>query len=490
MQTIQEKIKNLPGAPGVYFFYAKDKELLYIGKATNLRSRVQSYFRGVIPGLIRNPQQILKQVQDDIINVQGRSEWIGRMVAQVSDIAFQETDSVLEALILESNLIKKHQPKYNTLAKDDKSFAYFVVTKEEFPRILIIRKTDLDKMPKTKLKISNKVQKSNDKSSVKSFKYKDITVGKSFGPYSSKMQMQTALKIIRRIFPFHSLKQKSEKGCLDFQLGVCPGPHNGSISRDDYKKNIRGIKMILEGKKGSLIRMLKKEMESSAKKQEFEKAADLRNKIYALEHIRDVALMTREFDSQELVISNQSLVKGELVASYELPVAKFRIEAYDISNISGDHAVGSMVVFENGKPNKSQYRKFKIKTVEGSNDVGMMKEVLTRRFQNDWAMPDLVLLDGGLGHLNMGEKLLHEELGLDIALAGVAKGPTRKKLDVRIAKNTKYKIQDTLQIDSQIFYKKINDVLQNDLLLKFIMDEAHRFAITFHRRRRSKNLLN
>ncbi|EKE19980.1 MAG: hypothetical protein ACD_8C00070G0003 [uncultured bacterium] len=420
---IQRKVAELPQNPGVYFFRDQKGKILYIGKATNLKSRVQSYFRAV--------------------EVAGRSEWISLMVSQVENIDFEETDSVLEALILESNLIKKHQPKYNTLEKDDKSFSYFAITKEEFPKVLIIRFTDL-----------------NFKNlEAKSYKLKAI-----FGPYTSKLQMQTALKIIRRIFPFHAGKQKTEKGCLDFQIGMCPGPYAGAISKMDYAKNIRAIKMILEGKKKNLIKTLEKEMQSLAKKNEFEKAALLRNKIYALQHIRDVALMTRDFDEKSSIISHQS--------------SGFRVEAFDISNISGQHAVGSMVVFENGVSNKSQYRKFKIKTVDGSNDVAMMREVLLRRFKNDWPMPDLVFLDGGAGHLNMAEKLLQKELGLIVNVVSVAKGPTRKKLDMILGENLQKKK-----------VKQIQNILKDDNLIKSIMDEAHRFAITYHRKLRKKNSL-
>src|SRR6185369_13978730 len=211
MSSIIEQVKKLPQAPGVYFFYDAEKNLLYIGKATNLRSRVSSYFRGLKLELDSENRSLAP------ISVQGRSEWIGMMVSQVADIAYEQTDSVLEALILESNLIKAHQPKYNTLEKDDKSFAYFVITKEEFPRVLIVRKTDLDEMSKSKISISNKIQNPKSK-----FKYTNIIVDKTFGPYTSKFQMQIALKIMRRIFPFHAHKAKTEKGCLDFQMGVCP----------------------------------------------------------------------------------------------------------------------------------------------------------------------------------------------------------------------------------------------------------------------------
>jgi excinuclease ABC subunit C len=333
-----------------------------------------------------------------------------------------------------------------------------VITKEEFPRVIIVRKTDLLKTSSKKKLFKTKNLKANGANEASYI----------FGPYTSKYQMQIALKIIRRIFPFHSMKQKSEKGCLDFQLGVCPGPYSGSITKEDYKKNIRGIKMILEGKKKSLISKMEKEMHSFAKKHEFEKAASLRNKIHALQHIRDIALMTRDFDNDEF---SKKLMSKNL--------NPFRLEAYDISNISGDHAVGSMVVFENGVANKSQYRKFKIKTVEGSDDVGMMREVLLRRFKNDWPMPDLILLDGGLGHLNMAEGLLHRELGLALDVVAVAKGPTRKKLDIRYDS----------KISTSTNKLVVKDIVQDENLIKSIMDEAHRFAVTFHRKLRGKAAL-
>jgi excinuclease ABC subunit C len=423
--NIVDKIKALPQVSGVYIFKDEKKEVLYIGKATNLKNRVQSYFRG-----------------DAVV---GRSEWITLMISKVVDIDFIQTDSVLEALILESNLIKKNQPKYNTLEKDDKSFSYFVITKEEFPKVLILRKTDID----------------FETGEAKSQKLKAI-----YGPYTSKYQMQVALKIIRRIFPFHAMRQKAEKGCLDFQLGLCPGPYADAISKIDYKKNIKGVEMILQGKKKRLISALEKEMLVHAKKDEFEKAAVLRNKIFALQHIRDVALMTRDMEHE--------------TGSMEQGTPKMRIEAYDISNISGTSAVGSMVVFINGKAENSQYRKFKIKSVEGSNDVAMMREMLSRRFNNNWEMPDLILLDGGQGHVNMASDLV-KELGIDVLIVGVAKGKQRKNLNLAFASSNNISLEE--------FPTLIKEFLRNDISLKSIMDEAHRFAITYHRKLRGKNSL-
>ena len=414
MKNLRQKIKNLPETPGVYIYRNQKGEILYIGKATSLKSRVGSYFSGA------------------------HNDRIEKMVEQISDLEIKKTDSVLEALILESNLIKKYKPKYNVQLKDDKSFSYFAITQEKFPRVLILRETDL-----TNPNLASPFPKGRNGRRL------------VFGPYTSKKQMAIALKIIRRIFPFHALKAQTEKSCLDFELGLCPGPYAEAISQKEYQKNIQGIRLILEGKKGNLIRKLKKEMTIYAKAENFEKAGVIRNQIFALQYIQDVALIAKE----------------EKIESRE----KIRIEAYDISNISGDFAVGSMVVFSGENPDKSQYRKFKIKTVSGSNDVAMMREVLTRRFQNDWPLPQLILLDGGLGHLNMAEKII-KSFNLDIPLVAIAKGPERKK--TKVIKNL-----------SGIVNSEISAILDNPLILKRIMDEAHRFAITFHKKVRRRSFL-
>ncbi|KKQ11786.1 MAG: UvrABC system protein C, partial [Candidatus Moranbacteria bacterium GW2011_GWE1_36_7] len=290
--NFQDIVKKLPQALGVYFFRGGKGKILYIGKATNLRSRVASYFRGQGS---ESDSEFRSRTPITPLSVAGRSEWIGLMVSQVVNIDFEQTDSVLEALILESNSIKKHQPKYNTLEKDDKSFSYFVVTKEEFPKVLIVRKTDLKNyvIPNlfrnleepSEIPELNSVQALKQVQDGKKTNTKKLMPEKLkaiYGPYTSKQQMQIALKIIRRIFPFHAGKQKTEKGCLDFQIGMCPGPYADAISKVDYRKNICGIEMILQGKKKSLISRMEKEMQTFSKRNEFEKAAVLRNKIFAL----------------------------------------------------------------------------------------------------------------------------------------------------------------------------------------------------------------
>jgi excinuclease ABC subunit C len=449
MSSIQKKLKKLTQTPGVYIFKNKNGEILYVGKAASLKSRVGSYFSTPL-----NPPLVMGEGKG------GRP--IEAMIHQVAEIETRETDSVLEALILESHLIKKYQPKYNAMGKDDKSFAYFVITKDEFPRILILRKTNLDQMSFPRKRESSKnFSGSRIKSGMTI-----IDIIQTYGPYTSKKQMEIALKIIRKIFPFHSLPQKTEKGCLDFQIGTCPGPYAGAISKDDYVKNIRGIKMILEGNKKSLVKKLEIEMREYSKKHEYEKAADVRNKIFALKHIKDVALI-----SAEKIPLIPPFTKGEKSSPFSkgrIREGFSRIEAYDISNIFGKFATGSMVVFTDGQVDKNEYRKFKIKTVKGINDVEMMKEVLRRRLRHkEWPFPDLIFIDGGIGQYNGAQDIIREN-GLNIPVIALAKGQDRK--------GEKLFSSTPLKMD-------IN-------FIKAIRDEAHRFAISYHRKLRRRGLLD
>ncbi|MCA9364405.1 MAG: GIY-YIG nuclease family protein [Candidatus Moranbacteria bacterium] len=409
---------GLPQTPGVYLFKDSSGVVLYVGKATSLRDRVRQYFSGH----------------------DSRGERIAQLVSVADRVDVQETDTVMEALILEANLIRQYRPKYNVDGKDDKSFSYFVITKEDFPRVLILRETELFS------------DGNLDKSSA------SVPVASFFGPYTSKKHMMIALKILRKIFPFHARREKSEKGCLDRQIGLCPGPYDGGVTREEYCKNIRGIVSMFRGQKRRLLSSLERDMSVFAKKGDFEQAARVRDQVFALRHIRDVALLGRETslfgrDSSQNV----------------------RIEGYDISNISGQHAVGSMVVFENGESKKSDYRKFAIKTVSGSNDFAMMREVLARRFRHDeWPMPDLVLVDGGKGQVGVAEEVLDLYKLKKVGLAGLAKGPTRKKLDVH---------------KSELFPPS-DDLLEDVNFLAQVRDESHRFAVSFHRQKRSKGLLS
>ncbi len=462
---IIKKIKSLPTSPGVYIFKNKMGVILYVGKATSLKDRVGSYF---------NLTPTLSLVR--------RGSWerpIEISIDQVDDIEIKKTETVLEAYILEQELIKKWQPKFNVEGKDDRSFSYVVITKEDFPRFIIVRKTDLEKVGTDLVSVrkrhgqiqkgqirNNNGQLQNQRGQVEIRKgqtqglsLQEKQFSKIYGPYISKKNIEIVLKILRKIFPYHQGKQKTEKGCLDFQIGLCPGPYAGAISKEDYAKNIRSIQMILAGKKKTLLNKLKKEMIVHSEKQEFEKAGKIRNEIFALQHIQDVALIS---DGRDEAVPR---LYGRMDKK------QMRIEGYDISNISGKSSVGSMVVFDNAngkiEANKNQYRKFKIKTVEGANDIASMQEVLSRRFSNNWPMPNLIIIDGGQGHLTAVRQVL-KNFHLEIPLLAVAKGSTRKKLD-------------------RYIFGSVPEI--SDEIVEQVRDEAHRFAITYHKKLRKKNFM-
>lgn len=456
-KNILDVLKKLPKTSGVYLFRDAKKAVLYIGRATSLRSRVSSYFVGS----------------------DSRGERIFQMVDRAKSIKFIETETVLESVILEANLIKEYQPKYNIDLKDDKSFSYFVVTKEEFPRVVIVRGTTLFSFPaqgrvEKHLLDPDFLTRGLGISFLRERKEEKKKYSHIYGPYPSKQHMEIVLKILRKIFPFHSGSQKTEKGCLYRQIGMCPGPYDGAITKEAYRKNIRSIEYVLRGQKKQLLSVLEKEMQTFAKEENFEQAKILRGQVFALRHIQDIALLTR---NPNRVIRNQLDKKQNYVGDIGDSSCKqgvLRVEAYDISNISGDHAVASMVVFENGEPQKNQYRKFKIRSMEGVDDVAMMREVLARRVRHtEWPIPDVIILDGGKGHLNMAVSLW-KALGIQIPLVGIAKGPTRKKVDV--------------YTDSALAPHP--GVLADTLFLERIREEAHRFAITYHRNVRGKAFLS
>lgn len=388
--------KKLPETPGVYLMKDSAGRILYVGKAGNLRRRVSSYFE--------RPHDVRIQT----------------LVSRIATIDHQDTDTAIEALILEAKLIRKLSPPFNVKEKDDKSFLYIKITKEKFPRVFLVRGKDIAE-----------------------------ETGKRFGPFTSASSAREALKILRRIFPWSTHDPDRigsfKRPCFDYEIGLCPGTCVGKVSRADYMKNINHLKLFLEGKKARIVTTLEKEMAAASKKLEFEKAAKLRGQIFALKHIEDTAFIS----DSEIVMPKAGI----------LSVRPFRIEGYDISNISGTSAVGSMVVFENGKPNKDEYRKFKIRTVVGSNDVAMLTEVLERRFRHaNWPSPDLLLIDGGLPQTNAAYRAMRAA-GLKIPLVGLAKGPERKRNDIvgTFPKNVSLKT------------------------LIQVRDEAHRFAISYHK---------
>ena len=409
---------RLPDRPGVYFFL-KNRKIIYIGKATSLRDRVKSYFG------------------KDLIETRGPI--LVDMVFRADKIKWQTTDSVLEALILEAELIKKNQPKYNTKEKSDKSFNYVSLTKEKLPKVIIVRGKTLN------LKIYKKV----------------------FGPYPNSSQLKEALKIVRRIFPF--LDEKS-KNYLEFyrQINLVPDLNDRKL----YLQNIRNIILFFSGKKQQIFKNLKKEMKEYAKKREFEKAGEIKRQIFALQHINDVALLKQENFSRSSLLR----VWSGSHTNKNFPVSEVRIEAYDIAHMGGKNMVGVMVVVDlpansgagDGEVEKSEYKKFKIRTQDSSNDTGALKEVLERRLAHtEWTYPNLIVVDGGIAQINVARKIL-DNLKVNIPVVSVVKDEHHKAR--------------AIMGDRELGLKYKREILLAN-------SESHRFAIAYHKKMRNRNFL-
>ena len=350
----------LPDSPGVYFF-KKGRSILYVGKAASLRDRVRSYF------------------SKDL--VEARSPAIAGMVETANTLSWQATDSVLEALILEANLIKQHEPPFNTDQKDNKSWNYVVITKEDFPRVLLVRGREL----------------------FQGWSKSDIRY--AFGPYPHGSQLKDALKMVRRIFPYRdSCTPGVGKPCFNRQLGLCPGVCSGETSKEEYAQTIRSIKELFSGNFKGLKRRLAREMKAAAKTERFEDANKLRRQISALEHVRDVSLIKE----------NKISAGGGI-----------RIEAFDVAHTGGTETVAVMTVVSNGEPVKAAYRKFKIRTV-GNNDVAALKEALSRRLNHsEWPLPRVFAIDGGKAQVRAAERVL-QDAGVVIPVVGVVKNQFHK----------------------------------------------------------------
>ncbi len=550
---IKERLSSIPTRPGVYLMKGEADEVLYVGKAVNLRSRLRSYFQ---TSATRSPR-------------------VCRLVENVANLDFVVTGSEVEALILENNLIKKHRPHFNVRLKDDKRYPYIKITwQEDFPRVTVVRRMQSDG-------------------------------ARYFGPYTSSSAMRQTMDLLRRIFPYLTCKRKitgtDDRACLYYHIGRCLGPCIGAVSKQEYRDMMHQICLFLEGKSDEIIASLRQGMESAAERMEFERAASLRDQIDAVEQVieRQRVVSPSQVDQDAIAFAREDgeicvqvffvrrgkligheyfLMEGtgdaeppEIVTSFikqfynhaahippeillpdeigeahiieqwlgdkrsgkitlrvprrgqkrklvemveenaretlthlmareqiekdraiaglsdlqsqlSLDAPPLRIEAYDISNLQGVAATGSMVVFAEGMPAKSEYRRFKIRAVQRPDDYAMMQEVLRRRFkraivreaeaEDGWSqLPDLIVVDGGKGQLNAVLEVL-EEYGLEgVPTVGLAKAHeeifTPGKSD-----------PVTLPLDSP--------GLQ---LMQRVRDEAHRFAIAYHKGlRRSQSL--
>ncbi len=566
--NIEEELKKLPSSPGVYLMHDASEEIIYIGKAISLKNRVRQYFQ----------------------SSRKRTPKIEQMVSHISYFEYIVTDSELEALILECNLIKEHRPKYNTMLKDDKTYPYIkVTTGEDYPRILIARQMKKDK-------------------------------SKYFGPYVNGGAVKSTIELLRRIYRIRTCNRSLPKeigngrACLNYHIKQCDAPCMGCISKEDYQKKIEQTLKFLNGNYEEVTKMLEQKMYEASADMNFEAAAEYRDLIadikalaqkqkitsgegldrdviaYAADgndavvqvfFIREGKLLGREhffinialdeggdiltsfikqyysgtpFIPKEILVS-QELREADIIAEYlsgrrgskvsilnpkkgqkekmiELAQKnakmvldidrdkvkreearttgavrdifellnienhnQYRIEAYDISNTAGFQSVGSMIVYENGKPKRNDYRKFKIQTVEGPNDYGSMYEVLTRRFthglsekkqqQDNFSentkegkenltdkfsrFPDLIMMDGGLGQVNIALQVL-DELKIHIPVCGMVKDD-RHRTRALVYNN------EELPIDTHS---------ESFRLITRIQDEAHRFAIEYHKSLRAK----
>lgn len=553
MFNIQEELKKLPGKPGVYLMHDEKDQIIYVGKAISLKNRVRQYFQ----------------------SSRNKSAKIEQMVKHIRSFEYIVTDSELEALVLECNLIKEHRPKYNTMLMDDKGYPFIRVTVEEdYPRVLLAREMKRDK-------------------------------SRYFGPYTSAGAVKDTIELIRKIYHIRNCNRNlpkdtgKERPCLNYHIGQCKAPCQGYISKEEYSGYIADVIRFLNGHYDEVLKSLEAQMQEASEKLEFEKAIEYRELLTSVRHIaqkqkitshhgedRDVVAVAKEEadavvqiffirggrligrdhffvqnaqgDSKEELLTTfikqfyagAVVVPPEIMLPQELAETQIleewlsarrghrvrfvvpkkgskeklvelakknarmvldtdrerlkreegrtigavkelenllglskitRMEAFDISNTSGFHSVGSMVVYEKGKPKRSDYRKFKIKSVDGPDDYASMKEVLTRRFLHGikeqeekkelgsfQVFPDLILMDGGKGQVHIAEQVL-EELRINIPVCGMVKD------DYHRTRGLYYKEQE-LPIDKNS---------EGFKLITRVQDEAHRFAIEFHRKLRS-----
>lgn len=408
MNRLKEKIAAAPDGAGVYSMKDKSGRVIYIGKAKSLKKRLITYLgRGLCAKTVA-------------------------LISNVYAIDYRLCPNESMALLLEASLIRKYKPKYNVSLRDDKSFPYVKITNDEFPAIYITRK------------------KENDGAEY-------------LGPYTDVKLLRQALKIIRSSFPYRSCKKLPGKACIYYRIGLSPAPCIGRIAKEEYAKAIGNIRLLLEGRTDNLIKKLTEELKIKAAGLEFEEAARIRDRIDTL------AVLGRSRGNSS---SRDEL--EDLRCLLGLGKVPRRIEAFDISNISGKEATGSMVSFWMAHPDKNNYRRFRIRTVQEIDDYGMLGEVVRRRYSRQLnekrLLPDLVLIDGGRGHLAAADRQI-QGLGLSLPLVSIAKDreniyTKEKPGPIRLGSDT----------------PALN-------LIRRIRDEAHRFAISYHHILRRKKVI-
>lgn len=411
-----DQLIKLPTTSGVYIFKNAKKEVIYVGKAKNLRNRVRSYFA--------------------VDLVEQRGPWLAKLQKEATTLEHKTTESGAEALILEANLIKQYNPRYNSKLKDDKSPLYIIITKEKYPRVYAARRTDIR--------------------SQKNLEY--------YGPFTSSVATKEVLRFLQHLWGFRSCKTLPKKVCLKYHLGLCPGVCEGKMSESEYKQGLGKVRSFLQGHVKETIRSLEQEMHELSESQQFEKAAALRDSLRSIIYVGE-----RAFEE-----SVNSDAYDKLVSLLKVKSVNGRVDAFDVSNISGTDAVASRVTFTKGLPNKNLYRHYKIK-YEKQDDYAMLAEAVTRSLGED-ELPELVILDGGVGQLSAVIKA-QNKTGQNVPLLAIAKGADRKGLDLNMATSPDWTTRHiNLPGDERAVRR----------LLTHIREEAHRFAISYFRKLHAK----
>ncbi len=424
-----EKVRTFPTTPGVYLMKDALGRVIYVGKAVNLRSRAGSYFT--------EAAAVDRRTAD--------------LVPEIKDIDFVPTDSEVDALLLEARLIKDIQPRFNTELKDDKSFPYLqITTHEDFPRVEFTRKPESKGV-------------------------------KLYGPFTSAKKLRATISVLQKIFRFRNctldIEEDDEKWrwyrpCLLASINQCTAPCNLRISKDDYRRDIRRLRMFLDGKKSRLLKELRDEMQTASLELKFERAARIRDEIKALEDLSLRGDLEQDVQPEVFFIDPKKGVEG-LRRAFKLPAPPRRIEGVDIAHLQGGETVASLVQFIDGLPFKHGYKRFKIRTVDGVDDFASIHEVILRRFkrlsQEGESFPDLLLIDGGKGQLNAAMAALRS---LDI----------EPPFTLSLAKR-----EEEVFLPGESEPHRLSRHSFALRLLQYVRDEAHRFAQHYHHLLRKKS---
>ncbi len=445
--TLANKLKDLPKTPGVYFHKDKKSEILYVGKAANLRSRVRQYFQ----------------------KSRGRDPKTEALVAEISDIDWMTVDSEMEALFLEAEMIRRYMPRYNILLRDDKALSYIRIDHDsDYPTVTTTRRPLDDG-------------------------------ARYFGPYTSTFAVRQSLKLLRRAFPFATRRIAGQKrATLHYHLGLDPGLEDGKTSLEAYRANLRKLMAIIEGRRKTIEKELERDMNRASKSKDFEAAANYRNQLFALRNLDKKVV----FSDKEFLDISKDHALNELVNLLSIKHFPRRIEGYDISHQQGSDVVASMVVFTNGVSDKAQYRKFKAKLDKNDDFYNMnvtIKRRLAERNRKSWGLPDLVLIDGGKGQLDAAIRARDEQDCPDIPFIGLAKREeqiviSKPKSGVRLDADMLHKLGGFAAESDDFMLVNLPASTNLVKLLQRIRDESHRFAVSYHSvlkaRRQTASLLD